>query len=184
MINPMIGQVADARRIAARHMVMNAPAAIPCQVYRKHVFINDPATPTATGLTWNGAALTNQDEPEYYYEPVGFAYLLVDRFVGGMMLDNNTMTESGEVAVLAQIEPYDPDLTNMRERALRVPEWLPAEGDVFELLIAGGLVRWMEVVEINGSSFVGDFGKKYTLNNADIPEMAPFMTELDTRTEP
>lgn len=181
MMSPVVGMVANGRRLAARHLVMNAPGTIACQVWRKRVILNDPATSTQTGLSWDVVKLSDQDEPEYDYDEVGHAYLLIDQFVGGAVFENNTMVDGGEAAVSAQIEPYLDSIENKRDQVMSIPDWLPKEGDVFALLIHENLILWMEVVTITGSSLVADFGKRYILNKRDMPDMPLFNDELENR---
>lgn len=184
-ISTVVNQVANGRRLAARQVVMNALGTIPCQVWRKRVVQNDPATPAAIGLSWNSVVLSEQDEPDYEYDELGYAYMLLDRFVGANMLDNNSMVDGADAAVMAQIEPYSDVLTDKRQQVLQAPDWLPKIGDLFALLIQPELILWLELVDITGQGMVSDFGKKYILNKRDdLFEKEPFKTELEGRLEP
>jgi hypothetical protein len=184
-ISPVVSQVADGRRLAARQLVMNTLGTIPCQVWRKRVIYNDPATPTQTGLSWSAISLSEQDEPDYEYDPIGYAYTLLDRFTGANVLRNNSMVDGADVAIMAQIEPYDEAVASKRQQVMQVPAWLPKQGDVLALLIMPEIVLWLEVVDIMGASMVSDFGKKYVLNKRDdLTSLEPFKTELEDRLEP
>jgi len=184
-ISTVVNQVANGRRLAARQVVMNTLGTIPCQVWRKRVVQNDPATPTATGLSWNSIVLNEQDEPDYEYDEIGYAYLLLDRFTGANVFDNNSMVDGADAAVMAQIEPYSDTLTDKRQQVLQVPVWMPKIGDLFALLIQPELILWLELVDITGQGMVSDFGKKYILNKRDdLFEKEPFKTELEGRLEP
>lgn len=184
-ISPVVNQVANGRRLAARQLVMNTPATIPCQVWRKRLLVNDPATSTATGLSWSGVALSEQDDPEYEYDELGYACMLLDRFTGAAVLRNNSMVDGADVAIMAQIEPYDESIENGRQRVMQIPEWLPKKGDLFALLIQPELILWLELVDIMGASLVSDFGKKYMLNKRDdLTSLEPFKSELEGRLEP
>lgn len=183
-LNPAVTQVADGRRRAVRSIVMGSLASIPCQVWRKVLIPSQPATPTGTGFGWSDVATSEADAPKYDYEVVGYAYMLIDRFVGAAVLENNSMTDSGEAAFMAQIEPYDPDITNDRERVTTIPAWQPQKGDAFALLISAEFVSWAEVVGIDGVSLLPDTGKRYTLNKLDnIDHLEPLRAEYDARSE-
>lgn len=181
-LNPAVTQVADGRRRAVRSIVMGSLASIPCQVWRKVLIPNQPATPTGTGFGWSDVATSEADAPQYDYEEIGYAYMLIDRFVGAAVLENNSMTDGGEAAFMAQIEPYDPNLTNDRERVASIPNWQPKKGDVFALLISADFVSWAEVVGIDGVSLMPDVGKRYTLNKLDsVDHLEPLRAEYDDR---
>lgn len=181
-MNPTLNRVADGRRLAARMVVMNTIATIPCYAFRKRVVQNAPATATSTGISWNMIALSEQDEPDYEYDELGHACLLLDHFTGGNVLENNSMVDGEDVAILAQIEPYDNDYESKRDQIINVPEWLPKEGDLFALLLDENLVVWLEVVTITGQGMMTDFGKKYVLNKRDdLAHKEPFTSELDSR---
>ena len=184
-ISPVVNQVANGRRLAARQLVMNTLGTVPCLVLRKRVVQNDPATPTATGLSWNSIALSEQDEPDYDYDELGYAYMLLDRFTGAAMLDNNSMALNADISVQAQIEPYDPAITDKRQQIIQLPDWLPQIGDLFALLYQPELIVWLELVDIAAQGMISDFGKKYTLNShGDLFNKEPFKSELEDRLEP
>lgn len=184
-ISPVVNQVASGRRLVARQLVMNGLGTIPCQVWRKRVVPNDPATLTATGLSWDSISLSEQDEPDYEYDELGYAYMLLDRFTGAAMHDNNSMVNGADTMIMAQIEPYDDAVTDKRQQIIQLPEWLPKIGDLFALLIQPELILWLELVDITGQSMVADFGKKYILNKRDdLFEKEPFKSDLEDRLEP
>lgn len=185
MINPALHQVANGRRLAARQVVMNTLATIQCHVWRKRLISNGAAQPDEADLTWNAIAGSIQDEPNYAYDEIGFACMLLDHFVGGNILKNNSMVDTEDSSIMAQIEPYDQNLATKREQIFNVPEWLPKEGDIFALLIDADIILWLEVVAITGQNMMSDFGKKYMLNKRDsLPEKEPFKSDLESRTEP
>lgn len=168
MINPALHQVAKGRRLATRQVVMNTLATIQCLVWRKKVIANGAAQPEESDLSWNAIARSDGDEPEYVYEELGFACMLLDRFTGGNILKNNLGVDGNDVTTMAQIEPYDPKLPSRREQILKIPDrWLPQEGDRFALLMDEDIVIWLEVVGIEGQSMMADFGKKYLLNKCN-----------------
>ena len=185
MVNPALHQVANGRRLAARQVVMNTLATIQCQVFRKIIIPNGAAQAEETDLSWNSIARSEQDEPDYEYEEVGFACMLLDRYMGGNILKNNSMVDSEEVTTMAQIEPYDQTLATKREQIFSIPPWQPKEGDIFALLIDEDIILWLEIVGITGQSMMSDFGKKYMLNKRDsLPEKEPFKADLESRLEP
>lgn len=158
-------QVANGRRLAARQLVMGTMGAIPCYVVRKQVEPNDPATPTQNGLSWSALAVSDQDDPNYGYEPLGHAYLLMDRFNSGVMLKNDSMADNDGHITTAQIEPVNMDLLDKRQQVMQIPDWTPQEGDVFALIISEDLIFWLQIIGITGQTFVGDAGRKYELAN-------------------
>lgn len=181
-VSPIAAQVANGRRLAARSIVMNSIAKIPCQVWRKRVIQNDPATPTGTGISWNTVALSDADEPEIEYDELGYANLLLDRFTGANVYESNSGIDGGDAVVMAQIEPFDNTLDKPIDQLRQIPAWTPQKGDLFALLITADLVIWMELMEISGQSLVSDFGKKYLLNKRDeLTHMEPFKTEFESR---
>lgn len=168
MINPALHQVANGRRLATRQVVMNTLATIQCLAWRKKLIPNGAAQPEESDLSWNAIARSDRDEPEYIYEELGFACMLLDRFTGGNILKNNLGVDSNDVTTMAQIEPYDPALPTKREQILKIPDtWMPQEGDRFALLMDADIVIWLEVVGIEGQSMMADFGKKYMLNKCN-----------------
>lgn len=183
-MNPTLNNVANGRRLATRMVVMNTVATIPCLVWRKKVVESEPATATKTGINWRSLALSDQEEPDYEYDEQGHAYMLLDHFTGGNVLENNSMVDGEDTAIFAQIEPYDNEIQSKRDQIITVPCWTPKEGDLFALLIAEGLVLWLEVVTITGQGMMTDFGKKYVLNKRDdLSHKEPFTDELNQRVD-
>lgn len=186
-IRPELHQVAKGRRLAARKIVMTTLASIPCQVWRKQVKTADvpEPEPEATGLTWDSVKLSDMEEPDYDYIEQGYAYILVDKFTGANVLENHSMVDGADTAILAQVEPYDFDLDDELQQILNIPNWQPKEGDIFALLIADGLILWLELVGIMGQTFMSDFGKKYVFNKRDNPaHLEPFKSEFENRENP
>ena len=181
-VNTIVNRVANGRRLAARSIVMQSLSTIPALVFRKRLIPNDPATPTASGLSWNGIANADVDEPEYEYDDIGAAMVLMDSFTGAAVLENNSMSDSNDFEIMAQIEPYDDSLDSERERLTNIPEWLPERGDIFGLAVAEDFVVWLELMDITGSSLLGDFGKRYLLNKLDnLDFLDPLKSEFDAR---
>lgn len=183
-IRPELHQVANGRRLAARKLVMTTLASIPCQVWRKHVLTADiqEPDPEATTLTWDSVNLSEMEEPDYEYVQHGYAYILVDKFTGANVLENHSMVDGADTAILAQVEPYDFDLTDELQQIMQIPSWQPKEGDLFALLINPNLVLWLELVGMSGQTFMADFGKKYVFNKRDdLSHLEPFKTEFNNR---
>jgi len=138
--------------------------------------------PDATSLTWDSVNLSEMEEPDYEYLEHGYAYILVDKFTGANVLENHSMVDGADTAILAQVEPYDFDLTDELQQIMQIPSWQPKEGDLFALLINPNLVLWLELVGMSGQTFMADFGKKYVFNKRDdLSHLEPFKTEFDNR---
>ena len=176
-ISPVVNQVASGRRLVARQLVMNGLGTIPCQVWRKRVVPNDPATPTATGLSWNSIALSEQDEPDYEYDELGYAYMLLDRFTGAAMHDNNSMVNGADTMIMAQIEPYDDSITDKRQQIIQLPEWLPKIGDLFALLIQP------ELILLHNCFYISTIGPIFGLSSVitALPQDSPTPKALKSR---
>ena len=183
MIRTELHHVANGRRLATRKVVMNTLASIPCQVWRKDVHSADAVQPDpqATGLTWDAVKLSDMEEPNYDYLELGYAYILIDKFTASWVHENYSGVGEAELPIIAQAEPYDPDLEGL-ERIAQVPNWQPKQGDLYALLIDEKLIIWLELVDITGQTLMNDFGVKYIFNRRDdLTHLEPFKTEFEDR---
>lgn len=183
MLRTELHQVANGRRLAARKVVINTLASIPCQVWRKNVHTADVQSPDpqATELTWDSVKLSDVEEPDYDYQELGYAYILIDKFVASWVHENNSLVGNMDIPIVAQVEPYDPLLDGM-DRIVNVPTWQPKQGDLYALLIDEKLIIWLEMVEISGQTLMSDFGVKYVFNRRDdLTHIEPFADEFEQR---
>lgn len=183
MLNSAVNRVANGRHLAARRVVMNTLGSIPAQVWRKRVVYSNPidANTPVDPLSFEANALSIQDEPNYEYDPLGFAYVLPDKFNGGVIHKNNSMNNPTDLAILAQIEAYDAELPTLSEQILNIPDMQFLEGDLLALMIYDGFIVWFEIVGTPGQTLMSDFGKKYILNRRDELGMDPVQGEVDSR---
>lgn len=184
MLNSAVNRVADARRMAARRVVMTAVSGIPAQVWRKRVVYNNTANSDvpADPLSFEANAVSIQDEPNYAYDHLGFAYVLADRFNGGAIHKNKSMVNPSDLTIFAQIELYDEDLPSKSEQIKQIPTSLTLnEGDLLGLMIYAGFMVWFEIVGMTGQTLMADFGTKYVLNRRDELGMPPVNGEVVER---
>lgn len=179
----IVNRVADGRRLATRRVVMNSPASIPCIMYRKTTLYANPvsAEEPVDELSFEALSLSKQDEPEYKYDDLGTAWLLMDKFNGGVIHKNNSMINPSDITILAQLEPYDLEQPTPHAQISNIPAWLPQEGDLVGAMIYGETIIWFEVTGISGQTLMSDFGKKYMLNRRDDLPMSPFEEERELR---
>lgn len=182
-MSSIVNRVADGRRLATRRVVMNSPTSIPCVMFRKKTVYANPSTPDEpeNGLSFEALSLSQQDEPEYEYEDLGTAFMLIDRFTGGIIHKNNSMVNPADITITAQLEPYNDELSTQAEQIKSIPEWLVQDGDLVGAMIYGETIIWFEVVGIPGQTLASDFGKKYLLNRRDDLAMSPFTEERELR---
>lgn len=172
-LNPAVNRVANGRRLAARRIVMNTLASTPSQIWRKQVVYQntDTATP-ASKLSFEALATSQQDEPNYEYAYVGMAYVLADHFNGGYIHKNDSLNNPTDLTLMAQIEPFDPDLPQL-EQMQQVPLIDLKEGDLIGMMIYEGFILWFEIVGMTGQTVMADFGTKYILNRRDELKLQP-----------
>lgn len=186
MLNSAVNRVANGRRLAARRIVMSTLASVPAQLWRKRIVYNNEANPNvaADPLSFEANALSKQDEPNYEYDHIGFAYVLADKFNGGYIHKNTTMNNPSDLTIMAQIEPYNDDLLTLSEQVAHIPEAISIqECDLVGLMIYQGFTVWFEIVGITGQTLMADFGTKYVLNRRDELGMYPISNEVFERNE-
>lgn len=173
-INPIANRVADGRKRAARTAVINGISSIPCFVLEKVIEpINDGIARHEE--SWGGlGVLSESDDHAFSYSEKGYAMLLFDRFTGSLISNSGINNEYAEETVLAQIEPFDPDLQGTA-RISQVPDWRIENGDILALLISDNFYLWYEMVSPSGQTMMANFGEKYTLNKRDdLAYIEPF----------
>lgn len=183
MLNNAVNRVANGRHLAARRVVMNTLGSIPAQVWRKRIVYSNPldAEVPVDPLSFEANALSIQDEPNYEYDPLGFAFVLPDKFNGGVIHKNNSMNNPSELTIIAQIEAYDAGLSTLAEQIKNIPDTQFLEGDLLGLMIYEGFMVWFEIVGTTGQTLMADFGKKYVLNRRDELGMDPVQGEVESR---
>lgn len=183
MLNEAVNRVANGRRLQARRIVMVTLASIPVQVWRKRVVYDNQQNQAepASLLSFEALQLSKQDEPNYEYDYVGPAYMLMDKFNGGYIHKNNSMNNPADVAVLAQIELYDDQLASKDEQIFTIPDSILQEGDLIAMGVYADFMLWYEVVGMTGQALMADFGTKYILNRRDELHIDPIKTEVENR---
>lgn len=183
MLNSAVNRVANGRHLAARRVVMNTLGSIPSQVWRKRIVYSNPADAglPVDPLSFEANALSIQDEPNYEYDHLGFAYVLADKFNGGMIHKNNSMNNPSDLTLIVQIAAYNADLDTLTEQINEIPDTEFQEGDLLALMIYEGFIVWFEIVGITGQTLMSDFGKKYVLNRRDELGIDPIQSEVELR---
>lgn len=183
MLNSAVNRVANGRHLAARRVVMNTLGSIPTQVWRKRIVYSNPidAEKPVDLLSFEANALSIQDEPNYEYDPLGFAFVLPDKFNGGVIHKNNSMNNPSDLTLIVQIAPYNAELDTLTEQINQIPDLEFQEGDLLALMIYEGFIVWFEIVHITGQTLMSDFGKKYVLNRRDELGLDPVKSEVELR---
>lgn len=173
-LNEAVNRVANGRRLATRRIVMNTLASIQAQVWRKEVvYRNDDDAKPKNKLSFEALAVSQQDEPNYTYKDIGFAYVLFDKFNGGYIHKNYSLNNPTDIAIMAQIEAYDADYTELKDQIMNMPDLDFKDGDLLGLMIYDGFMLWFEIVGISGQTMMADFGTKYILNRRDDLKLPP-----------
>ena len=183
MLNSAVNRVANGRHLAARRVVMNTLGSIPSQVWRKRIVYSNPADAglPVDPLSFEANALSIQDEPNYEYDHLGFAYVLADKFNGGMIHKNNSMNNPSDLTLIVQIAAYNADLETLTDQINEIPDTQFQEGDLLALMIYEGFIVWFEIVGITGQTLMSDFGKKYVLKRRDELGIDPSQSEVELR---
>lgn len=159
MLNSAVNRVANGRHLAARRVVMNTLGSIPSQVWRKRIVYSNPADAglPVDPLSFEANALSIQDEPNYEYDHLGFAYVLADKFNGGMIHKNNSMNNPSDLTLIVQIAAYNADLDTLTEQINEIPDTKFQKGDLLALMIYEGFIVWFEIVGISGQTLMSDW---------------------------
>jgi len=183
VLNNAVNRVANGRHLAARRVVMNTLGSIPSQVWRKRIVYSNPADAglPVDPLSFEANALSIQDEPNYEYNHLGFAYVLADKFNGGVIHKNNSINSPNDLTLIVQIAAYNADLDTLTEQINEIPDTQFQEGDLLALMIYEGFIVWFEIVGITGQTLMSDFGKKYVLNRRDELGIDPIQSEVELR---
>ncbi len=170
--------VANGRRIASRSIVLQSLQSIPAYAFKRVIVpITDSFFDNRTDETWAGLGVaSNADEHAFDYEPLGFAMMTIEQFIGGAILDNDLAITTDEVMIAGQIEPFNPNLKG-RERLMQMPDWKPKKGDLFCALLAKDDYLYFECVGRTGSSIMSDFGAKYVFNQKFNLDFLPIFDE-------
>lgn len=176
-INPISNRVADGRRHASRSIVITNLSALSSFVYRRKVIEAVEGESRETTLHNGGISLSDFEEHAIEYVDQGFAIVLMDHFTGGSIHSDGEDINSGEAVFYAQIEPiYFDDYGKRIDMLKNVPDWKPKKGDVFALVVAEDLIKWVEVVGVSGQSMHAHHGERYILNIRDrLAHLDPFI---------
>lgn len=177
-------QVANGRRRATRAIVLQSLQSIPCFVFRKVIVkVPDSYFDDRTDETWGGLGVAStMDEHAFDYEPLGYAMMTVEQFLGGAIHDNGMLIVPDEATMSGQVEPVvkeflQVDSRNRRQYFDTIPDWTPQKEDLFCLMIAPDDYIFMECVGKTGSSLMSDFGAKYVFNQKFNLDFIPNLDE-------
>ena len=170
--------IANGRRRASRQIVLQSLQSIPAYAFRKVIKpVPNGVFAERTNETWGGLGVaSNADEHAFDYEPLGFAMMTIEQFIGGAIHDNGMLIVPDEVTMAGQVEPYDP-LLKGAERVDKIPDWQPKKDDLFCMLLGKDDYLYMECVGKTGSSMMADFGAKYVFNQKFNLEFLPAFDE-------
>lgn len=179
--NPAILKVAQGLHFARRQMVLNGLSSLTAQVYRRtEAKQPDTLNNEDDEITWGAIALQNQDAPEYGYQFLGYAGVILDNFKGGSVANSGNYILDNELTKLAQIEPFI-ETDSLLEKIRQIPKWSLQKGDILGVMLYDGFLIWYEIIDITGLTSVSDHAKKYVLNYRNEPELEPIQTELNAR---
>ena len=107
------------------------------KLWRKRIVYSNPTDETkpVDPLSFEANALSIHDEPNYEYDPLGLAYVLPDKFNGGVIHKNNSMNNPSDLVIIAQIEAYNVDLPTLSDQIFQIPDIQFQEGDLLGLMI-------------------------------------------------
>lgn len=178
-INPVANRIADGRRFASRSIVLSNLSAIACFVFRRQVVEAVPGESREETIWEGGMSLSDHEEHATEYVEQGYAMMLFDKFSGGSIHSDGDDINPGEAILYAQIEPfYYADYQNRGNMMRNVPDWKPKKGDVFAMLVADDLIKWVECVGVTGQSLHAQHGERYVLNVRDsLMHLEPFKNQ-------
>ena len=175
-------RVADGRRIGIRTTVLTSLSSVSCYVFaRKVIPVNDAETRQET--IYPGAeVLSSQEEHATEYADKGYAKLLFDRYPSGNMYSDFSDITFGEATFFALVEPFAiADKDNTRAMVRNIPDWQPAKGDIFALVVNGSILKWLECIGSTGQSIHSDHGTKFVFNVRDeLASLEPFISIADS----
>lgn len=182
--SPILDQVANGRRMAARSITLSKLSAIPCEVWRREIVPASTTHPDRHEEVFQGITVLSDGDDhafEYTDTPIGYAKILLEDFTGSVISNNGTMVDTDTESYIGQIEPYDPALERYQQVS-SIPDWEIKTGDLFALLLNVNVILWLEVVSPLGQSLIPDYGTKYILNRKELPPVEPMKSEFDNRT--
>jgi hypothetical protein len=181
-MKPVLNNLANGRRLAVRSVVMTALASFSCVTYRKEVIPIDNSGSARDDVTWGGIGVTQsaaQDDHAINYDFIGNSrLLLLDPYGGGNVLNNDSMVDMSAISAMALIEPYDLDIP-LNQWAKIIPAWEIHKGDIVGMILGNSSnhLIFMEIVEVEGTSAMADYGRRYKLNKRDdLNNLEPFST--------
>lgn len=167
-MKPVLENMAKGRRLAVRSIVLTALASMDCFVYRKVLLPVTDGGADRHEESWGGlGAVNTQDDHAFDYVQQGRAKLmLLDRFMGGRVFENNAAVDMQGVPTMALLEPYDPSLPKS-SWPCRLTGWEFEIGDLVMARMGQAALLGFEVMDRTGSSAMADYGIKYVLNKRD-----------------
>lgn len=167
MMNPIVNQVANGRRVGARSIVLSSLSSLYCNVFEKVIDdVNDSEQRHDFIYGDEVEMLSKGDEHAFSYKEKGYAKLLFEHFNGGSIYASEEQIDGMEQSFFAQIEPIDADLTG-REQLIQMPNWTIKTNDILAIRVTDNYMLYLEVVGIQGQALSADYGIKYRLNKRD-----------------
>jgi hypothetical protein len=179
-ITPIAANVSFGRKRLTRQVVLTSLAGIACYAYRREVIPYEADRTRDESIFPDGIVLSSEDHHATRYTEAGYATVMFDHFTGGSMQNDFDDINAGEAMMQAQIEPFklehyeSQDFDQLIDDA---PEWTPKKGDLFALVVADGLIKWMECIGVSGQSLHAQHGTRYMLNVRDrLTHLEPFIS--------
>lgn len=164
-VNPIVNRVTEAKRRAARAIVLSSLSALDCVVFKKVI---DQPNDHDQRLEMYGDVeiLGSSDEHAFSYEEKGFARILLENFTGGAIVKDWSSLDGFELSFYGQIEPIFPNLER-RQQLIQVPTWNIENNDRLAVIFSPDVIKYLDVIAPEGQSLVEDFCPKYRLNKSD-----------------
>ncbi len=171
----MINQVPERIMEASRMVTLKHPNSMDCTLYRKVLKRTAPDGSTMGGLPTLGGlgVLSPEEEPEYEYEPLGAAKILITgRFDGELDQSDRGDSLPPDVAMQeALIEPLPGE-----DKAPAT--WAPHKYDLVGVEPGGGVLIGFEIVGITSSVNIYPYTTKYVIAPRDeLHDLAPWSGE-------
>jgi len=156
-------------------VTLKHPNSMDCTVFRRVLKRTAPDGSTMGGLPTLGGlgVLAPEDEPEFEYQPLGGAKILVtSRFDGELDLsDRRDSVPPPATMQEAQIEPL-PGPDNAP------PTWRPAKYDLVGVEPGGGVLIGFEIVGITSTTGIYPYTTKYVIAARDeLHDLQPWAGE-------
>ncbi|MDF0506841.1 hypothetical protein POK33_39500 [Burkholderia cenocepacia] len=152
---------------ASRTVTLKHPNSMDCTVFRRVLKRTAPDGGSVGGLPTLGglAVLSPEDEPEYDYEPLGEAKILI------------TSRFDGDVDLSDRMDSLPPDVSLQEAliEAIEVPGFTPKKYDLVGVMPGGGVLIGFEVVGTTSSVGIYPYVTKYVIAPRDkLHDLGPW----------